>query len=212
MNNLGQNLLAIDASLGNGSLSYWDETGEVASRIGEPKRPLSKDLLTIIDDICRENGKTIDQIKTIAVSLGPGSYTGIRVGISTTLGIRLATGCKLVGVPTLNALSVLAESALTGVALSVGGGEFIVQSFDGGTPCSGPEIVNFDILKGMSGKIVVDRKTFNVIQGLEPREDFSSRITIAGDNVARLIGVSARNLAVSHDLVPIYAREFGLSG
>lgn len=51
-------------------------------------------------------------LKAIAIGIGPGSFTGLRVGLSYAKGLKLATGCALLGIPSLDtlALAALAES------------------------------------------------------------------------------------------------------
>lgn len=62
-------------------------------------------LLTLIDRALREAGFTADQVNGIAVSIGPGSFTGLRIGLSVAKGLAFATGVPLVAVPTLSALA-----------------------------------------------------------------------------------------------------------
>jgi tRNA threonylcarbamoyladenosine biosynthesis protein TsaB len=50
-------------------------------------------------------GATAKDIKTFAVSIGPGSYTGIRIGLSFAIGASLASGAEIIPVPTLDAVA-----------------------------------------------------------------------------------------------------------
>ena len=62
-------------------------------------------LLPLIDEVLRKAGSTLDALDAIAVSGGPGSFTGLRVGLSVAKGLTRATGARLVTVPTLAALA-----------------------------------------------------------------------------------------------------------
>jgi tRNA threonylcarbamoyladenosine biosynthesis protein TsaB len=59
-------------------------------------------------------GLTVRELRAIAVGIGPGSFTGLRVGLSYAKGLKLATGCALLGIPSLDtlALTALAESSV----------------------------------------------------------------------------------------------------
>ena len=62
-------------------------------------------LLPAIDRTCQTAGLGIAQIDLYALTLGPGSFTGLRIGASTVKGLALATGKPAVGVSTLEALA-----------------------------------------------------------------------------------------------------------
>jgi len=62
-------------------------------------------LLPLIDAALRKWGLTATSLGAIAVSIGPGSFTGLRIGLSIAKGLVLATGVPLVAVPTLEALA-----------------------------------------------------------------------------------------------------------
>jgi tRNA threonylcarbamoyladenosine biosynthesis protein TsaB len=65
----------------------------------------ARKLLTILEKVLRESGLTARQVPGVAVSIGPGSFTGLRIGLSVAKGFVFATGAALVGVPTLEALA-----------------------------------------------------------------------------------------------------------
>ncbi len=61
-----------------------------------------------IDQLLGQAGLTIKQLTAIAVGIGPGSFTGLRIALSYAKGVALATGCGVVGVPSLDALALCA--------------------------------------------------------------------------------------------------------
>lgn len=62
-------------------------------------------LLPLIEDVLRRAACAVHALDAIAVSSGPGSFTGLRVGLSVAKGFACATGARLVAVPTLEALA-----------------------------------------------------------------------------------------------------------
>lgn len=68
-----------------------------------------------VGELLGEAGVAIGDLKGVAVGIGPGSFTGLRVGLSYAKGLAMATGCALVGVPSLDTLA-LAARAETGAA------------------------------------------------------------------------------------------------
>jgi tRNA threonylcarbamoyladenosine biosynthesis protein TsaB len=62
-------------------------------------------LLLLVEEVLAEGRLAPNDLTAVAVSAGPGSFTGLRIGVSTAKGVVYATGAALVGVPTLEALA-----------------------------------------------------------------------------------------------------------
>ncbi len=86
-------------------LSNDELLGEISINAGKRH---SERLVPLIETLLNEVRLSIDEIDLLAISLGPGSFTGLRVGLSTWKGIALAKGKPLVGVSSLNAMTRLA--------------------------------------------------------------------------------------------------------
>ena len=70
----------------------------------------SRNLLPYIDRVCQEAGKSLQAIDGVAVSIGPGSYTGLRIGVSTAKGIAYSLGVGVIAVNTLQGIAAGARS------------------------------------------------------------------------------------------------------
>lgn len=71
-----------------------------AERIDEPRQQASR-LAPLIQKVLQESGLTAKELAAVAVSSGPGSYTGLRTGVSTAKGICFGAGVPLIGIDTL---------------------------------------------------------------------------------------------------------------
>jgi len=69
------------------------------------ERPTAESLLPAIDALLREAGEALADVEAFAVSIGPGSFTSLRIGLATVKGLALGTGRPAVAVPTLAALA-----------------------------------------------------------------------------------------------------------
>jgi tRNA threonylcarbamoyladenosine biosynthesis protein TsaB len=65
----------------------------------------SENITVFIDEVIKEAGLTLHALDAIAVSKGPGSYTGLRIGVSTAKGLCFALDKPLLAIPTLKALA-----------------------------------------------------------------------------------------------------------
>lgn len=65
----------------------------------------SRNLLSMINRLLEESGVSLDMVDVFAVSAGPGSFTGLRIGVGVALGLSAATGKPAVGVETLASMA-----------------------------------------------------------------------------------------------------------
>lgn len=65
----------------------------------------SESLLPAIDGLCRDTGLPLEAVELLACTAGPGSFTGLRIGMSTVKGFALASGRPVAAVSTLEALA-----------------------------------------------------------------------------------------------------------
>src|SRR5689334_6715133 len=98
-------LLAIDTSTTQTGLACYDERGLLGECIWQSGRDHSAQLLPQLSLLLRHLGRARDEISAVAVALGPGSWSGLRVGMSTAKGFALARGVPVIGVGTLDALA-----------------------------------------------------------------------------------------------------------
>lgn len=96
-------------------------------------------LFPALERLMKEAGLTLADVAEIAVSSGPGSFTGLRIGAATARALADARGIPLVPVPTLLGLALAAAREEDGlVVMSRVRGEAFVQPFEwrGGVPCA----------------------------------------------------------------------------
>src|SRR6185369_13700610 len=93
------------AAIGGGSISIFRDGREIDHWVGEKNVSRAEELLPSIDRMLAVQALTKADIRTVVVSTGPGSYTGIRVGLATVLGLRAALGTNCFGLTSLEALS-----------------------------------------------------------------------------------------------------------
>ena len=102
-------ILSIETATGCGSVALTrgdvDEGRVLAEATAQPEITHSRQLLGSVDWVMRSAGITWQDIDGIAVSLGPGSFTGLRIGMAAAKGMVLATGVPMLGVPTFDAIA-----------------------------------------------------------------------------------------------------------
>jgi tRNA threonylcarbamoyladenosine biosynthesis protein TsaB len=98
-------IFALDASQKTVAVSILTDDEIRADLLMTSGRHHSETLLPAIESVFRATGLRPDEMDCFAVTLGPGSFTGLRIGAATIKGLALATGKPVVGVSTLDALA-----------------------------------------------------------------------------------------------------------
>ncbi|UCC66676.1 MAG: tRNA (adenosine(37)-N6)-threonylcarbamoyltransferase complex dimerization subunit type 1 TsaB [Deltaproteobacteria bacterium] len=98
-------IVGIDTSTSCGSLGLIDGDQVVAEYSLHRRETHSARLIPSIQTLLKGAKLDLQDIDGLAVALGPGSFTGLRVGLSTVKGLALAAKKPVVGIPTLDALA-----------------------------------------------------------------------------------------------------------
>jgi len=113
-------VLALDTTTRDGSVALVDENGTLDERRGDAARThgerLPGELLAVAD----AHGLSAHAIDLFAVASGPGSFTGLRIGIATIQGLALTTGRRIVAVSALEALAQTVGAETDGGGASAG--------------------------------------------------------------------------------------------
>ena len=111
-------ILALDTSGENCSACIMDESKVIADFNISTGTTHSETLLPMIDTMCKYANIDLKDIDAFACSIGPGSFTGLRIGIATIKGFALSLDKKVVGITTLESLA-QNVSAFNGLICSV---------------------------------------------------------------------------------------------
>jgi len=98
-------IIAVDTSTTSCSVAVVDEDSLLAEMTIVRDQTHSKHLMGIIHTVIGFSGLAISAVDGFAVTRGPGTFTGLRIGISTVKGLALASGKPIVGVSSLDALA-----------------------------------------------------------------------------------------------------------
>jgi len=101
-------LLAIETSGRTPSVALQRGDEPLGDATGRPGRSGAESLLPCIDEVLARAGVALDQLDAFAVSIGPGSFTGLRVGLATLKGLAFGSDRPAVAVSTLEALALAA--------------------------------------------------------------------------------------------------------
>ena len=176
-------VLAMDASAGSCSVALL----RGGATLGSVRRDMTHGHAAVLPPMIRqvmdEAGCPFSSLRIVAATVGPGSFTGVRVALAAARGIALAVGCPCIGVTSLEAIA--AAAAYPGrllVALDTRRGDVYGQVFDAGAAVGAPFVGNAATIAAQCGGAVAG---------------------LAGDGMAIVAGA----LAESVERLPIVAPD-----
>lgn len=104
-------VLALDTTTAHGSAALWRQGRDTIVAASDPAREFGEQLPGLLLSVLEVAGIDLREVDVFAVARGPGSLTGMRVGIATVQGLALATGRRVVPVSALEALAYAALAA-----------------------------------------------------------------------------------------------------
>lgn len=111
-------VLAVDTALGACSCAVMDDARVLSHRFVVMERGHAEALAPMVEETARESGVAFSELDRLAVTVGPGTFTGQRVGLAFMRGMRIALKRPLIGITTLEAMAhqAMAETGLTRAA------------------------------------------------------------------------------------------------
>lgn len=105
-------ILSLDSATHACSVALMDSE-RLSERVSESPREHTQRLLPMVDDVLNEQQISLEQVDAIAYSAGPGSFTGLRIGLSIAQGLAYGADIPLVPVSTLEAMALTAIDLLS---------------------------------------------------------------------------------------------------
>ena len=133
-------ILGIDAAITGGSVSLIVNNEQAALWTGSRNISKAEELLPSIDQVLSTCSRKVSQLTGIIISVGPGSFTGIKVGISTALGLGTASKVFLKGIKAFEAIRFSSNHEELIIAIPVGRGYVALQQFSSDHHRSTPEL------------------------------------------------------------------------
>ena len=98
-------ILAIETATEICSAALVHQSSVISVHSLQEKNIHSEQLMILIDEVLKEASESVKKIDAIAVSIGPGSFTGLRIGLSTAKGLALSLERSIIAVPTLDGIA-----------------------------------------------------------------------------------------------------------
>ena len=154
------NSLAIDTTSTGLSIALvkGERTFSYTKEIG--KSGHSATLMPSIEEILCDNGVDVNDVDVVGVVVGPGSFTGIRIGVSVATALAFATGAKRVAITAFDLISYNRESCIAGV--DAGHGNMYIAECQ-----NGKTISQSFVEKGQTSKLDCSKIEFSPIASVD---------------------------------------------
>lgn len=131
-------ILALDCSTGPCSVALWRDNAIIALEEENAPSRQSKMLMPMVESVLKSAGLNYADLGLVATTVGPGSFTGIRIGLAAARGIGLAANLPVMGLGTLEVMAFAAQAlrpdaAHICVLLNAGKGEVYAQHYSSAT-------------------------------------------------------------------------------
>jgi tRNA threonylcarbamoyladenosine biosynthesis protein TsaB len=168
-------------------------------------RGQSEALMPMVQDVVADAGITLSDIGLIAVNVGPGSFTGVRVGIAAARGLAIGIGCDVQGVTSTDALYMARGNGMPArVAIDTRRGDYFVADYQtcADAPMDTAKICILDRYNNPAGdmSVILEADVLN-----DPRDYVAHVANLAAHIYAN--GVEGRRAVAN----PVYMRDAEVS-
>ncbi len=142
-------VLALDTALNATSVAVVDGGRVLAAHTERMERGHQERLAGIMRDTMAEARTAFSTLGRIGVTVGPGSFTGLRVGLAFAKGLSVALNIPCVGIGTLQALAASVNAPdMVAAAIDARRGQIYLGLFQGGAPLMAPEVLSLEDAEG----------------------------------------------------------------
>lgn len=154
------NILAMDCTHGACSAAFFNGEKVVSEIVEKIENGQAERLIPMICDVLAQARVDFKALDAIAVTTGPGSFTGVRVGLAAADGIALAANLPMTGVSVADVLAWKANRIFPDikkicVVLETKRDDFYAQCFDDGISVAEPAVLSAQALKELDGYVFV---------------------------------------------------------
>ncbi len=203
-------ILALDTCLGACSVAILDGDIVRAARSEPMTRGHQERIAVLAREVATEAGVKFSGLTRIAVTVGPGSFTGLRVGLSFAKGLATALSIPCVGVNTLEALAASANATgLVAGVLDAKMGQVYLQVFDGGKALMAPDALEVGVAAARLAELWSGGPATLVGSGAPLVADVLPGATVLTPAYADPVAIArlaAARPAPSHSPRPLYLR------
>ena len=140
------NILALDTCLGACSVAVWTDGRALAAASEAMTRGHQERLAPMTREVMTKAGLVFADLDRIAVTVGPGSFTGLRVGLAFAKGLALALERPCLGISVLEALGRgTVRSGFAAAAIDAHRGQVYLQVFIDGAPVMAPDVLPVEV-------------------------------------------------------------------
>lgn len=210
-------LLAVDTSNKVASVALFQDDVFIEEKRNDCQLTHSETLLPLIDELLKEKNITIKDIDMFAVCIGPGSFTGIRIGVATVKGMAQALNKKIISVTSLEGLLEISQSKNACAIINARHGNVYMQIRHKGKP-GAPD---FMTIEQLINELKNRNEKFEVVG--DATEEFENLLKLSTDckilegryETSSNIGKTALNkyatdeneAKIPHEILPIYLRK-----
>lgn len=133
-------ILSLDTTTAAGSVALADGARLIEAAAIDPARPVAQLLPGALAAVLDRHGCALSAIDLFAVATGPGSFTGLRIGIATMQGLALATGRPLIGVSAFDALAASVRAPHVATWVDAWRGEIYASEYEDGREIMPPMV------------------------------------------------------------------------
>lgn len=202
------NILAIDSTHNICSAAFFNGKEIVSEIVENMERGQAERLLPMVQDVLAKAKVTFKDINAVAVTTGPGSFTGVRVGLAAADGIALAAGLPMIGVSVFDVFAwkinkLRPDIKKVCLVLETKREDFYAQCFEAGKYVTKPAVMQARDLADLDGYIFAG----NAADRLKEEIEKISVLDIPMPTAGEIASFSANKTPQKEYPDPLYLRE-----